>query len=386
MAIKEILKFIDFVKSKDGIGNKSELIKKTQERINLTRDRSVYYSKHFAVRFSSSHSTNFSNTVLSLSVLQKYDGLPFLVCLVTPQKNIVYLANSTFLEKISHSSQELRINNIRGSFNGSDIIKKLNGLSNSPENFEELFLIHEGIGFDGNLPRLVEATTGISASGKKHKLSSFDKNIVLCAPERASNFVTSSEYKELKSDLDEKVKQYTNEIIIASLIENINIRGRIIEYLIAGEDKKLKERLTKELRSDEKKISRFATKNDLGDYTKMFSGYKTVTDVKTKIMILKSMPKAYNIDKLLEFLSKEESIFMLYFIGIEPNKIVAQSLISIFQKNLLESTIVLKHWAGRNSRGVTQFNGNTIHQLILLPNNEINIKESKNFLRELINL
>jgi hypothetical protein len=62
-------------------------------------------------------------------------------------------------------------------------------------------------------------------------------------------------------------------------------------------------------------------------------------------MILQSNPKAYNIDKLLDFLSSGDSVFLFYFIGIEPSKIVNQSLVSIFQKDLLNSTIVQSHWA-----------------------------------------
>ncbi len=139
---KDIISFISFIKSKNGIGNKSTLISEVQKKFKLTKDRSVYYSKHFSVRFSYSASLGFSNTVISLSNLQKYDNQPFIVCLVTPTKNILYLANTTFLQKVSHSSQLLRVDNIRGSINGSDIAKKFTDLTNSTENFEKLFSIH----------------------------------------------------------------------------------------------------------------------------------------------------------------------------------------------------------------------------------------------------
>lgn len=139
---RDLSQFIAFIELRSGIGNKATLIKEIQEQYGLTKDRSIYYSEYFAVRFStSSTTTSFSNTVLALSNLQKYDELPFLICLVTPAQNILYLANSTFLQKISHSSQELRNNNIRGSFNGSDIFKEFNGINNTPENFEKLFRI-----------------------------------------------------------------------------------------------------------------------------------------------------------------------------------------------------------------------------------------------------
>jgi hypothetical protein len=386
MINKKVFELVDFIKSKDGIGNKSVLLGEVQKKFGLTRDRSIYYSENFAIRFSSSNSLSFSNTVLSLSNLQKYDELPFLVCLVTPEKNFTYLANTTFLQKISHSSQKLRIDNIRGSFNGSDVVKEFNGLLNSPANFQKLFSIHEEIGFNGNLARLVETTTGISPSGKKYEVSNNAILTINLAPERARDFVESKEYFDLKSDLDKKVERYKTEILIAGFIENMNIRGRIIEYLIAGEDDVLRANLVKELHNTNKKISRFGTKNDLGDYTKIFDLYHTATDIKTKIMILKSNPKAYNIDKMLEFLSKEKSVFMFYFIGIEPGKIVAQTLISMFQKDLLASTILLKHWAGRNSRGVTQLEGEKIHELILSSNNKIDITESRTFLEKLIAL
>ena len=135
----------------------------------------------------------------------------------------------------------------------------------------------------------------------------------MLAPQRAIDFVTSSEYDELKSDLDKKVEKYRNEILIAGFIENINIRGRVIEYLIAGEDDELRDNLVKELHNDDKKISRFGTKNTLGDYTKIFDKYHTATDVKTKIMILKSNPKAYNIDKILEFIERKERLYVLFY-------------------------------------------------------------------------
>lgn len=379
------LELVRFLEGAGGAVDKSSLIENVQKHFGLTKDRSIYYAETFAIRFSSSASTSFSNTVLSLSNLQKYDDVPFFVCLVTPNKNIVYLANSTFLIKISHSSHQLRVDNIKGSFNGSDISKSFNGIENKPSNFQDLYAIHEEIGFAGNLVRLVEATTGISPSGKKFVVAESDKKSILDAPTRAVNFVASSDFLQLKLELDQNVEKYKNEIIVASFIENVNIRGRVIEYIIAGDDEELRAGLLNELRGGVR-ISRFRTKNDLGDYIRIFDDYNTATDVKTKIMVLKSNPKAYNLDKLLEYLSTEKSVFLFYFVGIEPNKIVAQSLVSVFQKDLLNGTILLKHWAGRNSRGVAQFHGETIQKLILEPNNDIDLAYSKKFLGQLIEL
>jgi hypothetical protein len=44
----------------------------------------------------------------------------FFVCVVRQSENELLLSNSTFLKKISHSSHELSLTNIKGSFNGSE--------------------------------------------------------------------------------------------------------------------------------------------------------------------------------------------------------------------------------------------------------------------------
>ena len=381
-----LYKLIDFIKRLDGQAGRARLQELVQKEFSLTKDRSVFYTDAFAIRFSSSKSTSFSNTVISLSNLQKYDDFPFVVCLNTPNKNYLFLANTTFLSKVSHSSQELREDNIRGSINGSDIVKVFNDIYNEPKNFAELFAIHSEIGFDGNLARLVEATNNISPNGSKYNIRAIDKDVILQSPQRAKDFVVSAEYSTLKSELDQMTIAYKNEIILASLIDNVNIRGRVIEYIIAGEDDRLRSEIIHTLQKGTKRIPSFRTKNTLGDFVKVFDKYNTATDIKTKVMILNSAPKAYNLDKMLEFLAKEKSVFMFYFVGIMPNQVVGQVLISMFQDDLRDTTHLLKHWAGRNSRGVSQFSGQTIDTLIKEPNNNIDIVKSQDFLEKIMSL
>ena len=375
-----------FVAKHDGINDKRRLTELVVAEYDLVRDRSVYYCNDFAIRFTSAASLSFSNTVASLSRLQKYDERPFIVCLLTPTENHLLLANTTLLKKISHSSQALRENNIRGSFNGSDIARELEGIQNIPENLSRLFNIHTEIGFDGNLARLVEATNNISPTGEKFAITEAAAHQILAAPERAAAFVRSSEVKQLKNELDSKVAKFTNEILLAALIENGNVRGRVIEYLIAGDDERLRQSLITALQGGSGGLPAFKTDNALGDYTRIFDDYHTETDVKTKIMILNSNPKAYNLDKMLEFLSTDRSVFMFYFVGVDPGRIVDTVLVSIFQETLLGATITLKHWAGRNSRGVTQFEGKAVGQLIQNPEFEINIEMAKEFLRRVLEL
>ena len=138
-----IEQLVDFISSKDGKTDKSRLQNEVQDAFDLVKERSVYYCDWFAIRFCKAASRSFGNTVLALSALHRYDGIPFIVCLVTPTRNYLMLANTTFLRKISHSSQELRRDNIKGSFNGSDIMREFEGIENIPENFEFLYNSHE---------------------------------------------------------------------------------------------------------------------------------------------------------------------------------------------------------------------------------------------------
>jgi hypothetical protein len=381
-------KLIQLVSLNHGIGNKARLAEIISGEFNLVADRKVYYCDDFAIRYSSASSSSFSNTVLSLSNLRKVDDIPFIVCLVTPSRNYMFLANTTLLKKISHTSQLLRVDNIRGSFNGSDILRSLAGIQNEPANFRRLFDIHREVGFDGNLPRLVEATNNISPKGAKYEATDGPRRTILESPQRAQDFIESNDSALLKKELDDRVSEFKNEILVASMIDNVNIRGRIIEYLIAGEDEELRNELILALKSASgcKAIPEFKTDNSLGDYSRVFERYVTETDVKTKIMILSSNPKAYNLDKILQFLSIKHSVFLFYFIGIDLSGVVSTVLVSMFQKELLQSTILLKHWSGRNSRGVSQFEGKTIESLILNPNNEIDINASRVFLENVISL
>jgi hypothetical protein len=377
----------DFIEHHKNINDKSNLANLVKDEFKLTKDRSVFYNSQFAIRFSKADSVNFGNTVLSLSRLQKYDNRPFFICLVLRDENILLLANSTFLKKISHSSQLLRVDNIRGSFNGSDIFRVFGEIRNSSENFDELFEIHRQIPFEENLIRLVESTNEIVPTGNKFEVLEENRILILESPQRAKDFSESEQFLELKVELDNLVEKFQNEILIASLIENVNTRGNIIEYLITGKDEELKQHLISSLqnRTD---VPRIQTDHELGDYIKIFGDiYHTATDIKTKIMILNSNPKAYNLDKMLSFFSHDNSVFMFYFVGIDFNKILNPVLVSMFHDKVLNNTIFIKHWAGRNSRGVSQLNGAKIKELFTdNHSSNINLENSVAFLKEVIDL
>lgn len=203
---KIIRQLVDFISNRNGTIDKNQLQTSVQQTFNLVKERSVFYCKWFAIRFCKATSKNFSNTVLALSTLHKYDDIPFFVCLVTPTYNYLMLSNTTFLKKISHSSQKLRQDNIKGSFNGTDIMREFEGIKNIPENFEFLYSSHENYTFEENLARLIETTNNISPTGKRFKPTDVQLENICHSVDRAISFLSSEEYKILNNDLGNRVR------------------------------------------------------------------------------------------------------------------------------------------------------------------------------------
>lgn len=382
----QLTDFIEYFKSKMPKYDKEKAQKETINHFRMTKDRKIYYTDRFAVRFCYSKKGTFSNTVLALSQLQKFDGIPFLVVLIRKgEDSSLYLANSSMLKKISHSSKELRRDNIKGSFNGSDIIKQYNDIPNDADHVEELFTIHQGFTWEENVERLVEATSGIKPNKQKFNPDERQLQYISSSVERAKQFVNSNDYRSLKEDLDKRVERNLQSILDASHIGNVNIRGRLIEYLITTENNAIME----DQQNIESELSDFDTKNGLGDYTLMSPKNKIYTDIKSKLMYLNSNPKAYNVDKFLECMSEENSVFLFYFIGINEEGHYKSELCSVYDKKLIEATVLQHHWAGRATRGVAQFKGDTLSKILNDEStdgfrHEINSDNCKTFLDNLL--
>lgn len=367
--------------------SKEEMKKFLQQKFNLHQDGKVYFCDKFAVRISFSKNNSFSNTVLSLSKLQKFDNKPFFVVLVrgNGEKNSIFLANTTFLSKISHSSQKLSETNIKGSFNGSDIIKTYQGLDNcTAENFEDLFAYHS-LSWEENLQRLVFNTNNIVPTKKKFEITTLNQKKIFSSIELTLTFLKSKDFEILYQDLENRLKNCQDAILCASHVENTNIRGRLIEALITS-DESTRSSILKAIKNEE--LPTYDTKNSLGDYRRTFSIGTTHTDIKTKILYLHSNPKAYNIDKFLETMSDGQSIFLFYLIGINETGIVSTKLVSVYHNTLIDNINIQSHWAGLNTRGVTQLNGKYLNKILNCENfvNCIDVKKAKSFLQELISL
>jgi hypothetical protein len=256
-------------------------------------------------------------------------------------------------------------------------------VQNSPPNFEFLFSSHENYTFEENLDRLVEATGNIAPTGSRFTPSEAQIECIRQSVGRADSFLHSEEYGILDKDLNDRVHSVESEIVIAAFIDNVNLRGRIIEYLITADDD-LKAVLMRCLQT-RKPLPEIFTADKLGDYEREFDSYLTATDIKTKVLFLSSNPKGYNIDKLLSFLAEERSVYLVYIVAIDKDKHIQTQLCSMFNRQLLSGTRIIKHWAGRNSRGVTQYDGRTLEAIIGDFDCSIDYKDSQEFITDCLN-
>lgn len=379
---KTIDKLIKFINEHADIDDKDTMKSLVVSEFKLIDDDPVFYNDYFAIRFCYSAKKSFSGTVISLSTLIKYDNKPFIICLVSlGNKNRLFLGNTSLMNKVPHSSQGLKIDKIRGSFNGSSIIKEFDGgLLNEPKYFEELYNFHESFTLEENIERLVQNSQNIKAIKNRFIPTQNEMDNISDSPRRALRFVKSEYYSILNSDLNSRVNKEKKAIIAASFIDNVNIRGRVIEYLITNDDNTQKD-LEKAVLSNEP-LPKFITKDDLGDYIRDFKDYYSATDIKTKILFLSSCPKGFNIDKLLKFLSLNNTVYLIFIVGIAKDGVITTRLCSVFNKKLLSKTRIIKHWAGRNSRGVSQWDGKVFDELLENKEDEISELEATRFLND----
>jgi hypothetical protein len=296
----------------------------------------LFVCSDYAVRFCHASGESFSNTVLALSQLKKVDHIRTVICVIRPDRLDFMLANATFLAKISHSSSKLRIDNVKGSFNGTDIVKGYGGVPNQPDHFEELFAMHSAYTWEENLERLVTATNAIAGSGRRFDPTDAQRATVLEAPSRAASALRLSGFAELARDLEQLAQSRVAEILDLARIENVNLRGNSIEQLFAD-----------------------SAAHDLCDMTcDVGAGQVVGVDVKTKLAGRPSAPKAYNIDKMLAFHAEPGSVLAFLFVRVDlAEGAVRTKIVPVLDESLIDATRIQHHWAGRNSRGVTQLSG-----------------------------
>jgi len=362
--LRSLIDFLKQYKAAHLAADKEEIQAVVSKQFGLTKKRSVYEGPSFALRFCEANQASFSNTVVGLSTLKEYDDKPFVVCVVRPKELEFLLANSTLLKKISHSSHHLRVDNIRGSFLGHDIQREYEALPNEPANFEKLFALHQQVGWRENVKRLVSATDAIEPTGKRQVFTSSARHNILAAPQLAASLSGRDDYEAVEAELTSLIKPNRAAILKAAEVDNVNLRGKLIEQI----------------------LTKAANFHRLDDLTRSLrAGTSLTIDIKTKLMNLSSSPKGYNIDKTLEMFARGNTAFSYFFVAIDVAKgEITTRLISILDSNIIDATRIQFHWAGRDSRGVTQLAGDLSWMFDTNYKEAIDVPKGEGFLERLI--
>lgn len=359
------------------IHSKPECVNILMNEYKMIKDHSILFKENeFAIRvsYTKNKNENFSNTIISLSKIFDKDKIPFICARITPDENFYYLINSSFIKKVSHSSKNLDFNNIKGSILGHDILKTIlidkcsscsEFLSNEPKNFEEIyFTFHCNNSFEENLKNIVEKTKNIKPILKKVEINDLMKLNILNSPNLHQEFCNSQYFNEIEELLNERVEKTRSNILdsIVSTGNNPKQYGEYIQNLIVkGEEKTFEESMNNFL-TNKKNIN----DHRLDDFLIVKNNKNCSIDIKIKVINLNSAPKGVNLDKLLEFLGKENSIFLFYFVGIDENKkTLSTKLAPLFDKSLLYTSYITNHWSGINRRGTIQLQGKAINDILL---------------------
>jgi len=318
-------------------GAKDALVAALTGRFPLTKHGALLVGNAFVVRVSqNSADTGFPNAVVAFKKIVEHDDKPVVVCLLTPNRCNVYLANTTFLRKVSHSSHGLTEQKLVGSILGSDILAEYEGVANTAGNLASLWRRHQQADRAAHRLRIIAATQTIGASAETWVPSSSETDRILAAPELAHRISGTPEYVALAATLDAAVQQQRAAILEAARDENAKTRGDRIEQIVTG-----------------------AAKNQgLGDLSVQVLTITISIDVKSKRLDLSSAPKAYNVDKALRDLAQGNRLLAVLFVGVDPDRdVLSTRVVSVFDRTLIAASRVDARWSGRGTRGTVQFSG-----------------------------
>jgi hypothetical protein len=292
--------------------------------------------------------------------------MPFVVCVVRASGVEMLLANSTLINKLSHSSHNLTRDRVRGSFNGTNILRHFDELENEPAHFDELFDRHLRIGFEENYARIVENTLSIKGRGTKFVPKAEAQSRILAAADLAAALLRDQHYLEFQSRVTQTVERNQDAILSAATSDNVNLRGNAIEQIITS-------------------AGNLHRAEDVVEV--LPSGITVALNIKSKMLGYSSNPAAYNIDKVLRLLSSGDITFSLLLVGIDRTVgSVRTQMVSFLDSSILGMTRIQPHWAGRNSRGNAQLAGDLSGFFAPTFQESVDVRAAKKFLQRLIDL
>lgn len=77
---------------------------------------------------------------------------------------------------------------------------------------------------------------------------------------------------------------------------------------------------------------------------------------------------------------------MIYVVAIDKHRRISTRLCSMYNRQILDGTRVIRHWAGRNSRGVAQYDGVALESVVFNFENTIDFFAARDFINNFLAL
>ncbi|MBL7983187.1 MAG: hypothetical protein JNL52_15405 [Flavobacteriales bacterium] len=272
-----------------------------------------------------------SNTVTSLKNILKHDDVPFIAVFLDRAAVRFMLANSSLVKKASHSSQGITHQRIKGSINGGDILHALGDTPNDREHIEQLFAQHEMEDHSEHRERIVEATLAIKgrASSAAPDWELVERNL-----SAGSELLDNATLEEIRAKLFTRVEQMKEAILACASHTTPKAFGDCVERMILGAD----------------------PAHALGDIH--FADGRIAVDIKARKAGVPSSPKAVNVQKLVDHLSKGPGATLYFMVTVDvASGTLSCNLIQMLHTDLLPHYWHDVRWSGRDSLGTLSFKG-----------------------------
>lgn len=335
----DFLKYIESNKDELAQEPKNAIKRQLASQFDLALSRGLLLGRDFDVSVKVLKGSGYTNAVTSIKNLINRIYKPVFNIVVSPSGLRVYLLHLKFINKVSHSSKALSMDNWRGTVLGSNIS---DGALVTSDNFKQLWEECIDEDFTSLLNSIVNNTHEIKAKNSKIEVTEQLLQLVKSNIEYSDAHDISNEIRDI---LNESLyNNITQEDVDSFNESDVNTRGNNIEKLILGS---------------------VNNQHDFADY--MYDD-STAVDIKTHLKGSSSNPKLFNLDKYVNFLTihKGRCSFYLYIVEIgDTLDTVETYCYNIYATDLVKGLNVVNTNAGRNSLGVVQgkikhFNNSTV--------------------------
>jgi len=337
--IKQIKIKIDSYYNNQEVSSKEEIIKLFENELNISKIKRSLYADFesenpIIYRFLWTKFDEWipSNTYLSIKNIYIYDEMPILVVLVRPNWYNISLWNTSFVNKVSHSSKGSLLNEETGEFTLLGSVNYSNLFIDSDiEKLDDLWNFHIENDKNENIKRILKKTSEISWYG--YEPVHLDEYSI-------QTFIQKT--TKIHNDVYDELLEH---------ISNAFSHNAIEIWKIFNEEPSPKRRW--------EKIQSLITWMEDNDHEFADVYYELwdksiLINIKTIDLTLASFnssPQAFSIDKLLNNIDSDDSFAFYFFIITKTEKWIFFNLVNFLEDDAINSYWnPMKHWSWEHAK------------------------------------